>query len=152
MSIPALDDHGLLPAGVHDCSVEEVQASFGWNEHRRALIRGFSRFLSNEIFGVFDYPVYADGSFVTDKKRPDDIDVVLELRRASDAESWRGFILMHEHRERIRGQYGVDFWVNVRGIGQGIRDFVAFFQYVGQKTAKFKGLESRHPKGILRIM
>lgn len=152
MSIPALDDHGLLPAGVHDCSVEEMQASFGWNEHRRALIGGLSRFLSNEIFGVFDYPVYADGSFVTDKKCPDDIDIVLELRQASDAESWRGLTFLQEHQGRIRGQYGVDFWVNFRGTSRGIRDFVAFFQYVGHKTAKFKGLESGHPKGILRIM
>ena len=147
MSIPALDDHGLLPAGIHDCSVEEMQASFGWNERRRELIGGFSSFLANEMCGVFDYPVYADGSFVTDKKCPNDIDVVLELGRASDAESWQGLMFMQEHQQRIMGEYGVDFWINFRGAN----NFVAFFQYVGHKTAKFKGLESSHPKGILRI-
>ena len=147
MSIPALDGHGLLPVGIHDCSVEEMQASFGWNEHRRKLICGFTLFLSQEIFGVFDYPVYADGSFVTDKKCPDDIDVVLELRGASDAESWRGLMFMREHQERIRGQYGVDFWINFRSAS----DFVGFFQYVGHKVAKHKGLDSGHAKGILRV-
>ena len=147
MSIPALDGHGLLPVGIHDCSVEEMQARFGWNEHRRKLICGFTHFLSQEIFGVFDYPVYADGSFVTDKKCPNDIDVALELRGASDAESWRGLVFMQEHQARIRGQYKVDFWINFRNAN----DFVAFFQYAGHKTAKFKGLESGHAKGILRI-
>lgn len=147
MPIPALDGHGLLPAGIHDCSVEEMRASFGWNEHRQKLICGFTHFLSIEIWGVFDYPVYADGSFVTDKKCPNDIDVALELRGASDAESWRGLVFMEEHQARIREQYKVDFWINFRSAN----DFVAFFQYAGHKTAKFKGLESRHPKGILRV-
>lgn len=152
MSIPTLNDHGLLPAGIHDCSVEDMQASFGWNEHRRKLICGFSQFLSNEISGVFDYPVYADGSFVTDEKCPNDIDVVLELRGASDAESWRGLMFMQEHQERIRGEYRVDFWVNFRSANRRANDFVAFFQYLGHKTAKFKGLESTHAKGILRVI
>ena len=151
MSIPALDDHGLLPAGIHDCSVEEMRASFGWNEHRQELIRRFTCFLSNEICGVFDCPVYADGSFVTDKKCPNDIDVVLELQGASDGERWRGLVFMQEHQERIRGQYRVDFWINFRDANLHTNDFVAFFQYVEPKAAKFKGLESRHSKGILRI-
>ena len=47
-----------------------MTARFGWNEHRRGLLLSFEAFLRNEIRAMFDYPVYADGSFVTDKKRP----------------------------------------------------------------------------------
>ena len=107
----------------------------------------FARFLTGEIAGVFDHPVYADGSFVTDKERPNDIDVVLEMWDASDAQKWQAFEFMREHQARIRRQHSVDFWVNL----PGAKDFAAFFQYAGHKTAKFKGLDHKHPKGILRI-
>ena len=29
MAIPAFNEHGLLPEGIHDCSLEEAQARFG---------------------------------------------------------------------------------------------------------------------------
>lgn len=147
MPIPALNEHGLLPAGVHDCTVEEMHASFAWNEYRRHLVESFTQFLTDEIHDEFGSPVYADGSFVTDKERPSDLDVVLDLHDRSDAENWRGLMFMREHQVRIREQYGLDFWINF----PRANDFVAFFQYAGHKTAKFRGLDSRHPKGILRV-
>ena len=147
MPIPDLDEHGLLPAGIHDCSLEEMNAKFAWNDHRQQLMSSFARFLRGEIVGVFDHPVYADGSFVTDKISPNDVDVVLEMWDASDAQKWLAFEFMREHQARIRRQHSVDFWVNL----PGAKDFAAFFQYAGHKTAKFKGLDHKHPKGILRI-
>lgn len=147
MPIPELDAHGLLPAGVHDCSLEEMTAKFAWNDHRERMVRSFARFLRTEIIDVFDFPVYADGSFVTDKERPEDIDVVLELLDAGDAQKWRGFAFMQEHQVRVRQEYGVDFWVNL----PGGNNFATFFQYAGHKTAKFKGLDHKQAKGILRI-
>ena len=96
---------------------------------------------------MFDHPVYADGSFVTDKERPEDIDVALDLLAATDADKWRGVEFMFE-RGRIRSRYGVDFWVNL----PGGNDFSAFFQYAGHKMAKFKGLDHHHRKGILRLV
>ncbi len=45
------------------------------------------------------------------------------------------------------GEYRVDFWVNLPGIS----DFSEFFQYIGVKTAKFKGLKPTYQKGILRL-
>ena len=29
MPIPFLDEHGFLPAGIHDCTLEEIKARFG---------------------------------------------------------------------------------------------------------------------------
>ena len=148
MPIPDLDEHGLLPPGIHDCSLAEMKAKFVWNDRRRQLMCSFVRFLRSEIDNVFDGPVCADGSFVTDKECPNDIDVVLELLDASDAQKWQGLVLMLEHQARIQHQYGgVHFWVNL----PGRNDFAAFFQYAGHKTAKFKGLDHKHPKGLLRI-
>ena len=147
MSIPDLDEHGLLPVGIHDCSVEELRAMFGWNEHRQRLIFCFAQFLMLEVRNMFDQPVYADGSFVTDKEHPNDIDVVLDLRDADDAKQSQGLEFWSEHQVCIKCRYHVDFWINLPDRG----DFADYFQYIRTETARFKGLDHRHRKGILRI-
>lgn len=108
----------------------------------------FEAFLMSELRPRFSDPIYIDGSFVTDKVHPNDIDVVLDLTAADDATKWRGLSFWSAERMRIKSQYNVDFWPNL----PGENDFCAFFQYVGVKTAKYKGLGSRERKGILRLL
>ena len=147
MAIPNLDEHGLLPAGTHDCSAQEITGRFGWNRHRRDLIHLFSDFLVREVRSRFSEPVYVNGSFVTDKENPKDVDVVLDVRRATDSRQLRAVKFMGAERDRLRREYSVDFWVNL----PGVNDFSDFFQYLGVKTARYKGLDATHRKGILRI-
>ena len=45
------------------------------------------------------------------------------------------------------GNTALTFWVNL----PGANDFSDFFQYLGVKTARYKGLDAMHRKGILRI-
>ena len=148
MPIPALNSHGLLPSGVHNCTLSEIVSCFGWNEHRKRLLGDFSKFLKNEIQTMFSEPLFFDGSFVTDKELPDDIDVVLDLCHAPDAMKWKGLDFMIKHQSRLKNLYNVDFWVNL----PGNNDFSVFFQYVGVKTAKMKGLHPNLLKGILRLL
>lgn len=54
---------------------------------------------------------------------------------------------MEKERKRFREQYDVDFWVNL----PGQNNFADSFQYVGIKSAKFRGLAHTDRKGILRI-
>ena len=147
MAIPDLDEHGLLPAGAHDCSVDEIVGTFGWNPHRRDLVRRLSDFLVREIRHRFSEPVYVDGSFVTDKETPDDVDVVLDMRRASEDRQFSAFRSWRQGRDRFRRVYSIDFWINL----PGENDFSDFFQYLGVKTARYKGLDSAYRKGILRL-
>lgn len=147
MPIPEFELEGLLPKGIHDCSLVEVKERFAWNSHRTNLYEGFLEFLSSELRPYFPDPVYFDGSFVTDKEHPDDTDVVLDLTSAPDARKWQGLQYLQQHQARIMLQYRVHFWINL----PGNNDFSAFFQYVGVKTARVKGLDPRHLKGILRV-
>ena len=148
MAIPEFDQRGMLPVGVYECSLAEVAARFGWNPYRQRLVRSFGDFLVNEIRNAeFPDPLYVNGSFVTDKEKPEDVDVVLDLRPAGEDRAWRGLALMEKERKRFREQYDVDFWVNL----PGQNNFADFFQYVGVKSAKFKGLAHTDRKGILRI-
>lgn len=72
MPIPTLEPNGLLPNGIHDCSLEDISAQFTWNDHGAGLFGRFQRFLSMQIKPEFPYPIFFDGSFVTDKELPDD--------------------------------------------------------------------------------
>ncbi len=147
MPIPQLQQNGLLPTGVHDCSFDDIRATFTWNQHRQQLFDNFLIFVKAELRPAFPDPLYFDGSFITDKVTPDDTDVVLDLTNAPDARKWQGLQFMKDHQDRIKILYGVHFWVNL----PGLKDFAAFFQYVGVKTAHIKGLHPRQTKGILRI-
>ena len=149
MSIPKFDKHGLLPRGIHDCTLIEIGNLLARNSHRQNLFKNLTNCIYNEIRPLFYEPIYINGSFVTDKKYPDDIDVVLDLRDTSDRRKWKGLEFMANHQSRLLHKYRVDFWVNLPPIRN---DFSAFFQYIGVKTARFKGLNPKHLKGILRVV
>lgn len=148
MPIPNFDTNGLLPNGVYDCSLEDISTHFTWNQHRVALYGNFLTFLQKELRPHFPDPVFFDGSFVTDKEVPEDTDVVLDLRNAPDARKWQGLVFMQQHQQRLKADYSVHFWINL----PGNNDFSSFFQYIGAKTARLKGLQPKHQKGILRVL
>lgn len=149
MSVPTLNSKGILPPGIHDCSLSEIEAAFAWNAHRQQLLQNFQRCLASEIRPRFLDPLVFDGSYVTDKDLPDDIDAVLDLSAADVGHAYQGLAFMVQNQARLKSSYSVDFWVNLPGIGRN--DFCAFFQYVGVKTAKFKGMDPKDPKGVLRL-
>lgn len=150
MPVPTLNSHGILPPGVHDCSVTEISSAFTWNSHRQGLFDKFVACFTNEIRPRFSDPLIFDGSYVTDKDLPDDIDLVLDLSAADSAHAYDGVTFMVSEQPRLMSDYRVHFWVNLPGIGHN--DFCAFFQYVGVKTAKFKSLDPKDLKGVLRLM
>ena len=146
MPIPAFDRYGLLPPGVHDCSLTEIASRFGTNRHRQRLISLFSDFHAAELRPQFEEPVYVDGSFVTDKEIPNDVDVTLDLSRTSEESTRvRGVLLMLRQRHLME-RYSVHFWVSL----SGYNDFTAFFKYAGPELA-YRGLTNKHKKGILRL-
>lgn len=146
MSIPEFNRHGLLPPGVHECSLFEIVERLGRGTHRKQLVRSLSEFLSEELRPKFSEPVCVGGSFVTDKESPNDIDVTLDLRDADEETQGRGFLFMVQNQQLILERYRVHFWVSIPGLS----DFTAFFQYAGPKVAH-KGLGDKQMKGILRV-
>ena len=146
MPIPRFDRYGLLPAGVHDCSLTEIRQRLGTNPHRRRLIKLLSDFISVEVRPLHDEHIYIDGSFVTDKERPGDVDVTLALSQSSAGNIFLRALSIMQRQEDFMEHYCVHCWISIPGIS----DFTAFFQYAGPKLAH-KGLTEKHPKGILRL-
>lgn len=147
--IPDLDANGMLPPGVWDCSLAEIEVRFCWNDHRRTLWLGLKHFL-NEVYrpmGVH-FPIWVDGSFCREKQLPSDIDVVLDLAEFDGATAFTAAWKVRAQHDAIKAAYHVDLWVRHPEIPH---DLAAFFQYVGDKAAAEFRLQPKDPKGILRV-
>ena len=105
---------------------------FGWNSHRLELFADFKLCLIQEIRPIFFEPIYFDGSYVTDKAIPDDIDMFLEFEKSSEKRKLEGLLFMSQHQERLLTDYRVHFLINF----PGARDFRRFFQYVGPEDSE----------------
>jgi hypothetical protein len=75
--LPAFDDSGNLPTGIHVCTPEELAVRFGsGSEERTTEISELLQFIeAAKTAGVRRLMV--NGSFVTGKLAPNDVDVVI---------------------------------------------------------------------------
>jgi hypothetical protein len=77
--IPPFRDDGYLPDGIHVCSAPEAIFRFGVGSRRRKrLIARLRRWIELGT-QIEAQRLLLDGSFVTAKKNPDDVDAVLLL-------------------------------------------------------------------------
>ena len=137
--IPWLTKDGLLPVGVHQASLEELRDRFGrQNAARRRLFKGLTRAVENlREAGVIR--VYVDGSFVTDKPFPSDVDGCWETDADIDlVELDEVFLDFGERRRRMKERYGVDFFPCSSTEGDSKKAFLDFFQV--DKDGRSKGI------------
>ena len=148
MPIPALDHHGLLPAGTHDCSVVEIEQLFCWNPHRVELIEKLKNFLARHWLPLgIPASLWIDGSFTRKKDVPEDIDLVVDVTHLPITDAGPVFALLMT-RDQIKTEFNVDFWVRHPAIPN---DLTVFFCYAGIKAAAELGIDSQQIKGILRV-
>src|SRR5450432_1398946 len=86
MPIPRLDREGFLPVGVHVCNLEEIGSRFGkfnQTDRRVALFERLERLVAEVRATGLVQAVIVDGSFVTIKPAPQDVDIILALGRLS---------------------------------------------------------------------
>jgi len=87
MPIPSYTAEGMLPEGVYDCTLDEIRERFGSFQRTDARCRLFERlesFIKGVRAGGLVVAVIVDGSFVTDKEVPSDVDVIIVLRADHD--------------------------------------------------------------------
>lgn len=90
--------------------------------------------------------VFIDGSFVTDKTLPKDVDVTLELPPASP-EVLKIFLASRVFdRTFVKGAFHVDVLPTF-----GPQDFRQWFQKLRPEEAHLRGLKAGDTKGILRM-
>ena len=143
MPIPALNSDGCLPPGVFDCTLPELRGRFGKSlggDHRSRLFARLEElFQTMQRSGLFA-ALLVDGSFVTAKLAPNDIDLVALLLPGHDFER---DLLMSEYalvsRSMLRRRFGFDVLIAERG--SPLHDtYVDFFSRVRDNPDMRKGL------------
>ena len=68
-----------LPSGIHDCNLFELKSSFGTNNRRNELIKKLKYYIRKiQEVGISGWLII-NGSFVTSKENPNDIDAILVI-------------------------------------------------------------------------
>ena len=129
--IPQFTDEGLLPPGVHETDLEGLKEKMGWSRKRRELLERLEEALElMASCGVVR--VYLDGSFVTDKDRPKDIDGCYDLAEEVSADDLGRLAPIFppnlSNRAENKRRFGVDFFpAAATELGSG-QPFLEFFQ------------------------
>ena len=131
----------VLPIGVHEASLTQVEEFYAYNDRRKRLFNGFLKG-SIDLVAAGCKCVYLDGSFVTSKDQPGDFDACW------DPDGVDPSILVHElqffapPRLRQKAIYGGEFLPSKFVYGVRTYDFVDFFQ---------RTIDSKGRKGIIKI-
>lgn len=143
MTIPAFNEFGLLPAGVHDCTLAEVEECFGRFQSSDRRCRLFERLrllVSDARTSRLVRALIVDGSFVTAKDAPNDIDLILVLAHDHDyAAVLRPFEYNVLSRSHLRRTYGFDVVTESDGTLE-LAEYVRFFSQVRGRTDLSKGM------------
>lgn len=75
--IPQFNDEGYLPAGIHLATLDEIAARFGQDSELRRVQMDSLRWLVDAARRSGVSRMVVNGSFVTDKLEPNDVDCVL---------------------------------------------------------------------------
>lgn len=136
--IPQFDARGLLPEGIHSATWNEFVDRFGGNEHRRNLLRGLNEALAL-LRAAGCRRVYVNGSFVTDKERPNDIDACWDYDGVNVDALDAVFFDFADGRAAQKARFGAEFFPAQLPEGITGRAFLEFFQ-VDRQTGAAKGI------------
>lgn len=142
MPIPPFAAKGLLPDGIYECTVDEVIERFGVfqdSDQRPRLAKELAAYVEElRAAGVGKYLV-VDGSFVTDKARPEDIDLLLVLRDDIDlGQPVPPFQYNARSKRYVRKQYHFDFFVGFEA-DDSSTELLALFRDVKYRPGEVKG-------------
>ena len=90
MPIPASNEHGYLPPGIHRATMEEVEDRFGRETEVRHAAMESLRWLVDASKRAGILRVVINGSFVTDVIEPNDVDCALlsSSRLLKNSDAW----------------------------------------------------------------
>lgn len=142
--IPDLVDIGaawnVLPPGIHDATLDDINLRFATNEKRKRLYEGLLRGCE-ALKCAGCTVVYLDGSYVTNKTVPRDFDVCWDPKGVDPSKLDPVLLDFNDRRRNQKLKYGGEFFPS-SATANGSHIFVDFFQ-----TDQYTGKE----KGVIRI-
>jgi hypothetical protein len=151
LAIPDFEASGILPTGIHDCDLDEIEARYVYNDRRRNIWHPFRFYLRQIAEGIPEVSVaYVDGSFVTDKVEPGDVDLILEFSTVADLANVKARLPHLMNRREIKAAHKVDLLTRFEPNPPG-DDFRELFQLLKPEDAIDRGVPAGTKKGILKI-
>lgn len=138
--IPKFDSRGLLRKVIYRSDWQEIVKRFGGNRQRRRLLRGLKEAL-DFLREAGCRRVFLDGSFVTDKESPDDVDVCWDVDGVDPMLLDSVFFDFADGRAAQKERFGAEFFP--AQAPQRLKTFLDFFQI---------DKESGRPKGIIELL
>jgi hypothetical protein len=139
--VPAFDENGNLPPGVHEATWPEIVDRFGTSEHRQELLSGLRAALDS-LKAAGCKRAYIDGSLITNKDVPDDFDGCWEPDGVVPERLDPVLLDFSAGRAAQKVKFLGEFFIaETRVLGVG-RTFLEFFQ---------QDKETGDPKGIIGI-
>jgi len=111
MAIPERKDNGELVAGEHESTLDEIEALYGRFPERRKLLMHGLREAANNLEQAGVKRIWINGSFVTNKEEPNDIDGCWEYNDSVDLSAIDPVFLGFDARGKVKERYGLDFFV-----------------------------------------
>lgn len=142
--LPNFDEHGFLPEGVWDCSLAEFVSRFAVfrRSDRRLKFSSRLEFFLEEMFKTdWIQEVIVDGSFVTEKNEPNDIDLILALKSEFETAHIPFWLSQRLDAKRLRKIYKFDVFIEIYGT-TGYKNKLDFFQSVRDSALR---------KGVVRL-
>ena len=143
MPIPLLNADGVLPAGLHEATLGEVRERFGVfreTDRRVQLYGRLEQLVATLQRSQLFIAVIVDGSFVTAKPQPEDIDLIVVLHRSHD---WTADLSASDYalfsRPALRRQFQFDVLFAAEG-GVDYERYVEFFGRLRDAASARKGM------------
>jgi hypothetical protein len=155
--LPSLTEQSLLPVGIHDLTLDQVESTFGkfqTSNRRCRLFEKLKAYVSDCKSAGWVIAIIVDGSFVMRcVDEPDDIDLILVLPNNWDwAAELRPFEYNLVSKKMTRRLYGFDVFA-VREASEEERNWVEFFAEINAKwTRPPYALPKGSQKGLVRIV
>lgn len=145
--IPDFDEHGNLPPGTYHASVSEVLKRFGSRSPKRKLLTKHLRELLVRLQDIA-VGVYIDGSYITRKLSPGDVDLLIVLPNGFDWDGAEGreleVRLKEEWKRKPRGQHRLHMFHGVEG--EDVNTMCSLVRGWKQDWNR-----NREPKGIIYV-
>jgi len=143
--IPDLVDIGgpcrVLPQGVHDATMEEVESRFATSDKRKYIFSGFENGV-NALRKAGCRQIFLDGSFVTEKPIPGDFDACWDPIGVDVTKLDPVFLDFSDARKKQKDCFRGEFFpANLTADGTHV--FLDFFQ-TDKHTGKTKGIICIH--------
>lgn len=143
MPIPEFTEEGILPNSVHDCSFEELEVIFGRfqsTDCRINLTKRLKEYIQELRQLRIGMELLIDGSYVTRKNNPSDIDLILVLAKEVD---YSVPVNPYEYNlisnRAVKRKYGFDVFTEKKD-SERFHNRLEFFQRVKENPDLSKGL------------